>query len=80
LPGKNDVDIYNNAFGVISFLKRNRFHTFFENNTSNMKATGQKLKKLKTRQVYGFKKHTLYVDNTNIDPTTITIIAVTHMV
>jgi len=43
-----------------------------------MKATGQKLKKLKTRQVYGFKK-----DNFNIggmaDTTTLQTTTITHI-
>ncbi len=44
-----------------------------------MKATGQKLKKLKTKQVYGFKKYSFNVDNHVGDPTTITTITVTNM-
>jgi len=43
-----------------------------------MKATGQKLKKLKTKQVYGFKKYS-FNDNHVGDPTTITTITVTNM-
>lgn len=43
-----------------------------------MKTTGQKLKKLRTRQVYGFKKN-LYNDTGMGDPTTITTITVTNM-
>jgi hypothetical protein len=43
-----------------------------------MKSTGQKLKKLKTRQVYGFKKDQFTVGE-NGDPTTITFTTVTHL-
>jgi len=43
-----------------------------------MKATGQKLKKLKTRQVYGFKKDTFSFIG-NGDPTTIATTTMTHI-
>jgi hypothetical protein len=43
-----------------------------------MKATGQKLKKLKTRQVYGFKKDT-FSFNGGGDPTTVMTTTLTHI-
>jgi hypothetical protein len=45
-----------------------------------MKTAAQKLKKLKTRQVYGFKKNLYNVDTNIGDPTTITTLTVTNMV
>jgi len=44
-----------------------------------MKSTGQKLKKLKTRQVYGFKKDQLSGRDCNGDPTTLTLTTITNM-
>jgi hypothetical protein len=44
-----------------------------------MKSTGQKLKKLKTRQVYGFRKDQLYGGFNNGDPTTLTLTTTTHL-
>jgi hypothetical protein len=45
-----------------------------------MKASGQKLKKLKTKQVYGFKKDLFHIggmaDTTTVQTTTITHIMV----
>jgi len=43
-----------------------------------MKAAGQKLKKLKTRQVYGFKKDRLFTGG-DIDPTGVTTLTLTHL-
>jgi hypothetical protein len=42
-----------------------------------MKAAGQKLKKLKTKKVYGFKKDHFNGRGNNGDPTTITTITTT---
>jgi hypothetical protein len=44
-----------------------------------MKATGQKLKKLRTRQVYGFKKDHFTGGDNGGDPTTITTSTVTGL-
>jgi len=48
-----------------------------------MKATGQKLKKLKTRQVYGFKKELFnswgIFETTTLAPTTTHIVVVPGM-
>ena len=43
-----------------------------------MKSTGQKLKKLKTRQVYGFKKEHFIGGINNGDPT-LTTTTITHI-
>jgi hypothetical protein len=45
-----------------------------------MKSTGQKLKKLKTRQVYGFKKDQFITGDQNGDPTTITTMTTSHII
>jgi hypothetical protein len=44
-----------------------------------MKSTGQKLKKLKTRQVYGFRKDQLNGGYNNGDPTTLTTLTTSHV-
>ena len=56
------------------------FYTFYENLESNhMKATGQKLKKLKTRQVYGFKKDQ-FIIGAMADPTLTTTTVSSHVI
>ncbi len=44
-----------------------------------MKASGQKLKKLKTRQVYGFKKDQFNGSFYNLETTTVTATTVTNL-
>lgn len=44
-----------------------------------MKATGQKIKKLKTRQVYGFKKDQ-FIIGSMVDPTLTTTTGTSHVI
>jgi hypothetical protein len=45
-----------------------------------MKSSGQKLKKLKTRRVYGFKRDQFIIGDQNGDPTTLTTITTSHII
>jgi len=54
------------------------FPNFSEKSRKVMKATGQKLKKLRTKQVYGFKKEA-YGNPNSIDPTLTTSATCTLM-
>lgn len=61
-------------------MKRKSFHNFLCIKKKVMKTTGFKLKKLKTKQVYGFKKDQYAADlSGDGDPTLTTAVTLTHI-